>query len=223
MLRRLFVVGAVLLLPALSFADGILWYNGDLDGREAYFNERDTQAGDAGVYDDFIVPAGGWLIQGVFSNNLARVTPVAADWEIRQGVSAGNGGSVVASGTTSSAFTWTPTGRTAFGDPEYTVHVTGLNVALLAGTYWLMVRPADSGVTWSYAVTTTSGAHCVGPPCGNDLNSFFDMARYNDNFFLTPDDFSMGVDGVPIPEPASLLLLGSGLVGIAVRLRRRTA
>jgi len=204
---------------------GALWYNGDFNGVSGLANENNTIVSQAAVYDDFIVPSGGWHIGFVWSNNLMSTTSSQAYWEIRSGVSTGNGGTLIASGT--NAATQTPTGRSGFGYTEYTILVGGLNVTLGAGTYWLSVTPIDSGSGRSFD-STTSGANAVGQPPGNDGNSFFDSSYFSANFQdaslevgYSPVDFSMGVGAVPIPVPPTLVLLGSGLVGLAVRRFRK--
>jgi hypothetical protein len=116
------------------------------------------------VYDNFIVPVGQqWDISDVFSNDLMTTSVASAHWEIRSGVSSGNGGTLIASGTESA--TPTATGRSLL-ITEYTVEV-GLNVLLNSGTYWLTVSPIDSGSGRSF-VSTTSGTGAVGTPPGND-------------------------------------------------------
>src|SRR5579863_8264698 len=75
------------------------WYNGDPDSFGSFLSERNGQFGDANVYDDFNVGPGGVIIDGVFSNDFFTPGSAAitqAEWEIRSGVSAGNGGSIVA-------------------------------------------------------------------------------------------------------------------------------
>ena len=67
------------------------------------------------------------------------VDPAQAYWEIREGVSQGNNGTLVASGT--SAALYSPTGRSLVGFFEFTTLVKGINVPLQAGTYWLSVVP----------------------------------------------------------------------------------
>src|SRR5437762_5042290 len=55
----------------------ILWYNGDFNGVNGLANEENTSLGSgqfASVYDDFNVPAGGWSVGAVFSDNLANTT-----------------------------------------------------------------------------------------------------------------------------------------------------
>jgi hypothetical protein len=67
----------------------------------------------------------------------------------------------------------------------------------------------------------------VGTPCGNNMNAFFNSTFFGANFTSTaneqqPYDFSMGVIGNVIPEPATvgLLICGAGALLIAVRRRR---
>ncbi len=82
----------------------ILWYNGDFNGVNGLANEENTSIGSgefASVYDDFNVPSGpGWTVTSVFSDNLSSTNITGATWEIRQGISEGNGGTLIASGTT---------------------------------------------------------------------------------------------------------------------------
>jgi len=197
-------------------AGSTLWYNGDFNGVAQLANEQVTPATYNSVYDDFIVPTGQiWNINQVFSNNEMTTTVTQAYWEVRSGVSSGVAGTLLDSGT--GAATQTPTGRSGPLGNEYTVAVTGLNVTLSAGTYFLTVNPLDSAPNSSF-ITTTSGMNAVGMPPGNDDNSFFNSTIFSTNyeqasdFVGFPADFSMGVSGLSqsVPEPTTLLL---GLIG----------
>jgi hypothetical protein len=102
----------------------------------------------AAVWVPFTVPAGQtWYVTGLFTNDLAtygvldqgtQPTSVAF-WSINESVFAGSAGTVIDSGT--SPATSTPTGRSAFGDYEYTVQVKGLSITLKPGSYWMSVVP----------------------------------------------------------------------------------
>ena len=166
------------LLGTLGGAPAVLWYNGDFDNVNGLYNGQDTAIGAgnfASVYDNFNVTGGGWTVTEVFSDNLTDTNVTGATWEIRSGVSAGNGGTLVASGTTAAPIV-TPTGRSGFGFTEFQIKVTGLNVflpVLTAGQfYWLNVTPIGDLTGDSYN-STTVGANCIGTPCGNDQNAFF--------------------------------------------------
>ena len=140
-----------------------------------------------------------------------NTTVTGANWEIRSGVSEGNGGTVVASGTTTTPVV-TPTGRSGFGFTEFMVEVTGLSVDLAPGTYWLNVTPIGNGGGRSFD-SDTSGTNCVGLPCGNDDNAFINSSDFGFVFHNTSSgdvgqpDFSMGVEGTvggggtPSPTP----------------------
>jgi PEP-CTERM motif-containing protein len=212
-----------------------LWYNGDFDFSDAAVNARHATASAAG-YDDFHVVGGLWHISGVWSNILTDLYPACgsrcqgiADYEIRSGMSAGNGGSLLYSGTGVSASV-VPTGRSGFGFSEFSLAVDGLSLDLGPGTYWLMVRPVN-GDHWSF-LSTTSGAGSVGSPAGNDENSFV-YASWGANFLATSQifgapgvDFSMGVRGVDpplstVPEPGSLTLLAAAVTGFCTMAWRR--
>jgi hypothetical protein len=208
---------------------GSLWYNGDFNGVNGFSNERNTTITQAAVYDDFNVTSPAWNVTAVFSDNLfSAMTVTAADWEIRIGVSEGNAGTLIASGTTN-APTVMPTGRCGFGLCEYMVEVTGLNVFLpmlpSGQHYWLNVTPVGNGFGRSFN-STTSGMNCVGTPCGNDMNAFFNSTTFGVFFATTmtegqPSDYSMGVIGNVIPEPATVTLFAFGVGALLIALRRR--
>jgi hypothetical protein len=203
------------ILKSLLHPSGnVLWYNGDFNGVNGLANEDNTSLGAgefASVYDDFIVPSGGWTVSGVFSDDLITTNVTGASWEIRQGVAEGTGGTLIASGMTMTPVV-TATGRSGFGFTEYMVEVTALNVTLPAGTYWLNVTPIGDLTGRSFD-SNTSGANCVGMPCGNDLNAFFNSNFFGATWQNTSEqgqatDFSMGVEGTisgggsPTPTPS---------------------
>jgi hypothetical protein len=230
----LFITVALVVLNATAIArapPGSLWYNGDFNGVNGLANERNTLVTQAAVYDDFDVTAPlGWNVTAVFSDNLTAFQPiVAADWEIRTGVSEGNGGMLVAGGTTNSPIV----SFTYHAQNEFMVEVTGLNIFLpmlpSGQHYWLNVTPVGNGTGRSWN-STTSGTHCVGTPCGNDGNAFFNSTYFGYFFTSTanpnigqPYDYSNGVIGTVVPEPATVVLFTCGVGALLIALRRRRA
>lgn len=208
----------------LNASAGTLAYQGNFDGINGLTNEVNSSTGITSyTYDNFIVPVGQtWDVTGLFSNNLSSVSWSSAFWDIRSGVSTGNGGTDVASGTGSA--TDIATGRSGFGFNEYQAMVSGLNIELTAGTYWLAVSPisSENGRTF---ISTTSGAGGI----NSDLsgNSYLESAYFGANYSPTINSlgydtpgFSEGVVGTVAsgsPEPASFLLIagGLGLIGVA--------
>ena len=189
--------------PSTPGGGNLLWYNGDWDGIQGLSNEQDTSLGSgqyAHTYDDFNVTDGaGWQVGAVFSNNLTDTNITGATWEIRQGISPGNGGILIASGMTATPLV-TATGRSGFGYTEYSVQVSGISVHLPQGNgYFLNVTPIGD-LTGRSFVSTTSGANAVGQPPGNNQNAFFDSNIFGLSFVPTGDpalgqpyDFSMGL------------------------------
>jgi len=224
LITRISMTVVALLMVGLMVAPAqaeVLWYNGDFDGLNGLANEINSQVSQANVYDDFVVSGGNWLVDAVWSNNIMSFTGVSqALWEIRSGVSSGNGGTLIASGTDTA--TQTATGNSGFGYDEYMIKVSGLNVSLAPGTYWLTVAPIGAGSGRSFN-TTTNGLFAVGEPSGDNDNSFFNSSYFGNNFTQNyleqgKSNFSMGIEGStensPIPEPGSLMLLGTGLLGL---------
>jgi hypothetical protein len=231
----LLIVWAVCCAPRAQAAT--LWYNGDQDGRDAISNQTSTGANgvDGAIYEDFIVPAGQkWTITSAWSNDVEspfftspHVTSVA--WSIHSGVSAGNAGTPVASGTATGANATEVADGTSvvfapFSANQETITAKGLSVVLNPGTYWLSVAPVTTGADDSFFyVSTTSGLNAVGTPPGNDGNSFFNSVADGDNYIPTTTlegpgtwDYSLGVAGtfVVTPEPSSVTLMLAASFGL---------
>ncbi len=227
--RGLFAVALLTLALAASplHAD-TLWYNGDDDGVDGFANAVNgawDEFGDpdAFTYDNFIVPAGEqWTVDTVWSNNTFNYAPAIsqAHWEIRAGMSEGNGGSLLYSGDDSA----TATNNSGL----YTVEVTGLSLTLDPGTYWLSVTPRlDGDFGHDAYVRTTSGANAIGRVSGDEGGGLLNLPLYNINYSQQgyDYDFSMGVGGTsePVPEPASVVFWVTALAGAAFKIRKRRA
>jgi hypothetical protein len=230
------MAAAVVLVVGGSAArgDSVLFYGGDFDSSNpnanGLFNGNNISSGEtAQTYQNFIVPVGQtWTIDRMWSNDLTDGTSyTTADWSIRSGVSDGNGGTVIASASGVAA-TDTPTGRGAFNLTEDTIQVTGLNVTLGPGTYWMQVTPDGSGSGSSFN-SNTFGLNAVGSSISDQ--QFFNGPDFGANFSnantqgISFSNFSSGlagtISGSAVPEPASLTLLGLGAFGLMTHAWRR--
>jgi hypothetical protein len=214
---------------AAQCGSNCLFYGGDLNlndpNQNGLSNENDAIVGGnpygAATYQNFTLSANS-TATGLFTNNLSQLTPTSGYWEIRSGITDGNGGTLVASGTGN--VTNTPTGRSDFGYTEYRNEVDGLNVALNGGTqYWLAVVPVCTSCAGRSFNSDTDGTNSVGSQQSN--LQYFNSAFFGANFANANTQgvfaqFSSGVIGT-VPEPSSMIMLGSGLVAAAGVVRRR--
>jgi hypothetical protein len=129
-----------------------LFYGGDYDQNDvnsASLDDENTLAfPDTSTYGALRVPGNhiilveGILFQLQFDGTV-KLDPNGVTWEIRKGVSEGNGGTVVASGQGFAEMQ--PTGRGGNG-PEYTTAVkVNPPVTLNAGSYWFNITPPCLG------------------------------------------------------------------------------
>jgi len=241
----------VLLLVAACplWGDMLYFYGGDFSyyaatARDSSLanglaNETDGIVGGspygAAVYQNFVVSSYGINVSRLFTNNLSQLTPTSGYWEIRTGVSEGNGGTLIASGD--GAVTNTPTGRSGFGYTEYQNLVGGLSVYLPAGTYWFAVVPNCTTCFGRSFNTNTLGRNSVGTTVPNQQywnSSFFganftnaenegEFPRFSSGVYI----FSCGEGGAcslsqatEAPEPSTLMMFGSSFVGAATAMRR---
>jgi len=192
------------------------WYSNALSNENDAFVHGDPYG--SAVYQNFIIPSGQtWNVTSLFGNDIMTLNPTSAYWEIRAGLSEGNGGNLLASGAG-------PDSYHLKGDfQEYTNTVNGLSLTLQPGLYWFTVVPEAAVQQGRSYNTNTFGMHAVGTQISDEqyLNSpFFDYNYTNaDNIGIFPR-FSDGVVGTVVPEPASLLMLGPSIAAVVGRYRR---
>jgi len=211
---------------AANAADTLYFYAGDFDpnnpNANGLANENDAIVGGnpygAATYQNFTA-SDAIKVTGLFTNNLSQNTPDSGYWEIRSGVSEGNGGTLIASGT--GAVTNTPTGRSGFGYTEYTNLVSGLGVSLGSGQYWYAVVPVCTTCGGRTFNSNTFGLNQVGTNVPNQ--QYFNSSFFGANFTNANNEgvFQAFSGGVYVPEPSSLIMLGTGLLAAAGVVRRR--
>lgn len=147
----------------------------------------------------------------------------SVDWSL---TSAPNSGSVFASGTATSGGgsggllvdQYLYTNQFGYGIDQITV--SGLNVNFAnGGTYWLNLQNALGGDGYFFW-DQNSGVGCQSPGCPSQAQENTLGTIPSESFTVLGTPSSTSSTGTT-PEPGSLVLLGSGALGLAGMLRRK--
>jgi hypothetical protein len=130
-----------------SLCNPCLFYGGDLnpgDTNAAGMSDENTLLilGGSRTYGAVSIPAGTTVkVKGALFNVQADAAfdPLTAGYDIRTGVSEGNGGTSIASGTTKIQVA--ATGNNFIGLNEYSIVVKFPSLTLAPGEYWINVTP----------------------------------------------------------------------------------
>ena len=216
---RFIAVLATSLAIAQPASAQILWSNGygNWQGGQVNQDYLTSNAWAARSYDNFRLTSQS-LVTGFFgyfnpSNGFAADW-TAATWEVRTGLSSGNLGTLIASGSGA-------VNRVA-SEGRFYSELTGLNLQLDAGDYWLFFAPQttyDGYAVFSNYVSNNANAV-------NAVQDNYNMWAFSNG---APEDggqkydLAIGAFGQMnvVPEPASIALVGAGLGVLGVIARRR--
>lgn len=204
---KLRLASILLLLLAVPAFAGQVYSNGPINGTISAYSftglygwevADSFTVGSAATITDFSI--GAWVFPGD--------TPLSVTWEVLTGGPDWDGGTVVATGSANFSNVYWGQG---FGYYDiYTSSVTGLNVNLAAGNYWLELlngaTTGDSAIYWDE----------------NNGPSSAEQGSYG-SFYSTIDSEAFTINGTTssTPEPGTMILFGTGIVGLAGVIRRR--
>jgi hypothetical protein len=231
-ISRVSLAAALTLVVDSSAAAQTRFYNGQYNGVDAQSSSYNTYVGNIMLFDNFVVGGSGWQVSGLFGEYFTDNSWTTASWEIRSGITPGNGGTLVASGT--GATTNVATGRSGGRYVEYRTRVTGLNLLLAPGTYWLGISPiAINSATGDIYLSRTSGLNGVNALIDGDYFGRTPTVAYAEYNGLPNLDFAYGVEGTlvtgqqppstTVPEPSTFVLVITALSAMVLWRRRAAA
>ena len=233
------------LLLATTVAHAATSYNGDFNGPDLNVTQADTLS-DMFVFDqvNILDPHvtsiwGNFLIYQQFASS-----SLGLNYQIRTGVSSGNGGTLVASGSVLN-LQQTPTGRSTQNSAYPEIQLLGtVDLNLAPGVYWLGLQNNEGTnppAQWTSFLAQTFGGDNgpSGDPNPVPQNAILDQSAFATGTELADyvqqgADFSIGVSSVtsgpgpgpgptPLPEPATAWLLGVAAMGLFGLTRRRAS
>jgi hypothetical protein len=194
---------ALLGLAAAAKADPVVYDNGPINGT---INAYPINGGSS-VTDSFVLSTGTTVSDaehvGMWTCLYVCAMPTTVDWSITSGPFSGT---TIASGT--AVLTATPFSTNGYFQ-IWDVSFIFPGVSLAAGTYWFQLQNATADI---YTVVYWDQNN--GPSSAK--GAFHPDVTGSESFQLTGT-----AGGGTTPEPGSLTLLGSGLIGVAQILRRK--
>jgi hypothetical protein len=208
------ILALIFLLAAAPASAGVLYDNGPVNGTLDAFTINYGWT----VTDSFGL-SGASTVTGVDLAVWAYPgdTPESVDWAITTDPF---GGSTFASGTASLANSFLFTNEYGYDIDQESFSISG--VALGAGTYWLQLSNAATSEDHQLYWDDNNGLSTAW-----QANPSYDIAPYNlvdydGTAGTNSETFQiLGTSGAVVPEPGSVLLLGSGMLLFAGLLRRK--
>lgn len=226
----------LLVAPRVAMAQDVLFYNGDDAGSPRAFQTSQAWDGNPEIhalsYDNFLVSGASWSVTGLFGTLYSETPFTSLYWEIRTGVSEGVGGTLIGGGVaaatttalTSGSFALAPDLVVSYTTWDTHVDISDAHLVLDPGMYWLALAPLQPAFAYHGSVYIRY-AGLVEARGTHGVNPVLDQTTYHGSSYiknvLTEADYSVGVEGSTVPEPATMTLLATGMLGLASMRRRR--
>ena len=209
-----------ILCLALTAHAGQTFYNdGGIDGNDnGFYVTGPSFPNPAGSFQDisngFILQASGTATSLEFGEwVLSGSTPTGIDWEGGSSAFSSAYSGHLAQNSTNSVLLFTNGFGYGIYDVTAAVNIPGLTAG---NEYWITLsNAANTG-------GTQSGAWDLAGPSGGPATCNFRQSGTNyGDCGIGGESFTLGACCGPVPEPSSIMLFGSGILGLAGVLRRR--